>query len=220
MKPKYDAKYKRWNLAVTRDGKEVVVHPSHIVIATSTLGSPRIPIVKDESLFTGSAFHACRFHGGEPYQGKRVLIVGAGNTGADIAQDCVTHGAQAVTILQRSSTCTISEQSVMEAMDIIFPEDEDTEVSDFKYQAYPIGLQRQWGIEDREKREKKDEDLFRKLVNKGVKLNQGIDGSGQHLLIYERWGGASSVYWYLIILFNNALLQVSVRLRYLAPNHC
>jgi cation diffusion facilitator CzcD-associated flavoprotein CzcO len=189
VKPIFDEKTRRWQLTVNRDGRDVTLRPAHIIVATGVLGSPRIPVVKEESLFTGSVLHASKFKGGRYFTDKRVLVVGAGNTGADIAQDCVMRGAREVTLLQRSSTCTISAKTLAEAMAIEFPEEEDPDVSDFKYQAFPIGLHRQWAIEDREKREKKDEDLHKKLLNKGVKLNQGRDGSGQHLLIFERWGG-------------------------------
>jgi cation diffusion facilitator CzcD-associated flavoprotein CzcO len=190
VRPTYDKTSKRWHLAVTRDGKEVILRPAHIIMATSTLGTPRSPIIRDESLFSGIIYHACEFQGGKAHEGQRVLVIGAGNTGADIAQDCVMQGAKEVYMVQRSSTCAISAEALAESTSVVFPEGQDLEVTDFKYQATPIGLQRQWAIEDREKREKRDEALFRKLTNKGVKLNQGRDGSGHFLLIYERWGGS------------------------------
>lgn len=189
VKPTFDEKSKRWHLAVTREGKEVTLHPAHIILATGVLGSPRIPLIKNQPVFSGEVFHASKFQGGKPYKGKHILVVGAGKTSADISQDCAIQGAEKVTLLQHSSTCVISSELMSEFISTLFPEGEDTEVSDFKYQAFPIGLQRQWAIEDREKREKADEDPLRKLTSKGVKLNQGKDGSGQYFLALERFGG-------------------------------
>jgi cation diffusion facilitator CzcD-associated flavoprotein CzcO len=190
MKPKFDTSSQRWHLAVTREGKEVVLRPAHIVMATSVLGSPRFPIVKDQSMFSGEVYHASEFRGAKRHEGKRVLIVGVGNTAGDIAQDCVIQGAKQVVLLQRSSTCVTSQEALMEEMNAVFPEGEDPDVTDFKYHAMPIRLQRQWCIEDKEKREKRDEDFLRKLVDKGVKINQGRDGSGLYIQLYERWGGS------------------------------
>jgi hypothetical protein len=44
--------------------------------------------------FEGSLVHSARYANGAPYAGKRVLVVGAGNTGAEIALDLLDHGAK------------------------------------------------------------------------------------------------------------------------------
>jgi len=47
----------------------------------------------DQSLFAGRVIHAANYQDGSPFAGQRVLVVGAGNTGAEIALDLVEHGA-------------------------------------------------------------------------------------------------------------------------------
>ena len=43
--------------------------------------------------FAGELVHSQDYRNGEPYRGKRVLVVGTGNSGAEIATDLVEHGA-------------------------------------------------------------------------------------------------------------------------------
>jgi NADPH-dependent 2,4-dienoyl-CoA reductase/sulfur reductase-like enzyme len=47
----------------------------------------------EQSLFAGPVIHAACYQDGAPFAGQRVLVVGAGNTGAEIALDLVEHGA-------------------------------------------------------------------------------------------------------------------------------
>ncbi|KAF0909014.1 hypothetical protein E2562_030553 [Oryza meyeriana var. granulata] len=43
--------------------------------------------------FTGEAIHSSAYKSGRGYSGKSVLVVGAGNSGMEIAYDLATHGA-------------------------------------------------------------------------------------------------------------------------------
>ena len=44
--------------------------------------------------FQGPLVHSAKYANGAPYAGQRVLVVGAGNTGAEIALDVLEHGAK------------------------------------------------------------------------------------------------------------------------------
>ncbi|EEB88493.1 hypothetical protein MPER_13640, partial [Moniliophthora perniciosa FA553] len=55
------------------------IPPSHIVLATGTLGAPKMPTLRQD-VFKGKVVHACSYQGGREYAGKRVIVVGAGNT--------------------------------------------------------------------------------------------------------------------------------------------
>jgi putative flavoprotein involved in K+ transport len=46
--------------------------------------------------------HSGNYRNGEPFRGRRVLVVGAGNSGAEIAVDLVEHGAAAVALSVRT----------------------------------------------------------------------------------------------------------------------
>jgi cation diffusion facilitator CzcD-associated flavoprotein CzcO len=45
--------------------------------------------------------HSRWYKNGIPYKGKRCLVVGSGNSGAEIALDLVEHGASAVDMIVR-----------------------------------------------------------------------------------------------------------------------
>ena len=53
--------------------------------------------------FGGTIVHSADYRNGEPYAGMRVLVVGIGNSGAEIAADLVESGAARVAIAVRTS---------------------------------------------------------------------------------------------------------------------
>lgn len=61
-----------------------------ILIANGTLAEPNMPQFKGD--FSGDLIHASQYRHPEQFSGKRVLIVGAGNSGCDIAVDAIHHG--------------------------------------------------------------------------------------------------------------------------------
>ncbi len=61
-----------------------------VMIANGTLSEPNIPEFEGE--FTGELIHASQYRSARQFDGKRVLIVGAGNSGCDIAVDAIHHG--------------------------------------------------------------------------------------------------------------------------------
>lgn len=60
-----------------------------VVIANGTLAEPSMPAFKGR--FAGELLHTSAYKSAELFKGKRVLIVGAGNSGCDIAVDAVHH---------------------------------------------------------------------------------------------------------------------------------
>ncbi|NIJ10815.1 cation diffusion facilitator CzcD-associated flavoprotein CzcO [Saccharomonospora amisosensis] len=70
------------------DGTRTQRHAS-VLIACGTLSEPAIPTFRGS--FDGELFHTCRYKRAKIFEGKRVLIVGAGNSGCDIAVDAVHH---------------------------------------------------------------------------------------------------------------------------------
>jgi hypothetical protein len=80
-----------WSLAaVGPDGDETTSYTG-VVIANGTLAEPQIPSFPGE--FTGEILHTSAYKNARRLDGKRVLIVGAGNSGCDIAVDAVHHAA-------------------------------------------------------------------------------------------------------------------------------
>jgi cation diffusion facilitator CzcD-associated flavoprotein CzcO len=72
---------------------------SHLVAATGHQWEPRMPDYPGE--FTGEELHSCEYRSADLFRGRRVLIVGAGNSGCDIAADAATSAAFAALSVRR-----------------------------------------------------------------------------------------------------------------------
>ncbi len=60
-----------------------------VLIANGTLSEPNMPTFK--GTFDGELIHASQYRHAAQFDGKRVLVVGAGNSGCDIAVDAIHH---------------------------------------------------------------------------------------------------------------------------------
>ena len=88
----------RWRVADDRGGDEVY---DGVVIASGTLAEPvenRIP-----GSFGGELLHSSRYKTAEIFDGERVLVVGGGNSGCDIAADAVGRAASVDLAVRRGA---------------------------------------------------------------------------------------------------------------------
>jgi cation diffusion facilitator CzcD-associated flavoprotein CzcO len=76
----------------TVDTSAGVMTPLIVVMATGYSSVPRLPSIPGLTSFDGSAIHAVLYKNAAPYQGKRTLVVGCGNSGAEIALDLAEQG--------------------------------------------------------------------------------------------------------------------------------
>lgn len=70
-----------------------------LICATGCNWDPNLPEIRGH--FTGEARHAVTYRRPEEFRGKRVMIIGAGNSGADIACDAASHADQAFISMRR-----------------------------------------------------------------------------------------------------------------------
>jgi len=61
-----------------------------VLIANGTLSEPNMPQFEGE--FAGELIHSSQYRSPRQFDGKRVLVIGAGNSGCDIAVDAIHHG--------------------------------------------------------------------------------------------------------------------------------
>jgi cation diffusion facilitator CzcD-associated flavoprotein CzcO len=94
---------------IDRDGDEWVLRSRQgdrraraVVVATGHNHTPALPDWPGAEGFTGELIHASRYRNATPYVGKDVLVVGAGNTGAEIALDLIETGASRVRVSIRT----------------------------------------------------------------------------------------------------------------------
>ena len=76
----------------------------NIIIATGLNSSPKIPTWKGQELFKGNISHSATYKNPKPYIGKKVLVVGIGNTGAEVALDLSEHGVNTYVVARSEIT--------------------------------------------------------------------------------------------------------------------
>lgn len=74
-----------------------------VVVATGYNHTPRLPDWPGRDSYTGELLHAGEYRNAAPYAGKDVLVVGVGNTGAEIAVDLMEGGAARVRLAVRTA---------------------------------------------------------------------------------------------------------------------
>jgi len=72
-----------------------------LVCANGVNWHPKIPKLKGQENFSGEILHAQKYKKPEQFRGKKVLIVGAGNSGCDIACDAAQFADQAFISMRR-----------------------------------------------------------------------------------------------------------------------
>lgn len=80
-----------WDLTSVGPGGEEVRWYAGVVLANGTLAKPNTPVFHGE--FSGELLHTSGYTSPEQLRGRRVLLIGAGNSGCDIAVDAVHHAA-------------------------------------------------------------------------------------------------------------------------------
>jgi putative flavoprotein involved in K+ transport len=95
----------------TADGSGWLLHASGgreltgraVVVATGYNHTPRVPSWPGSESYAGELLHASAYREAGPYAGKDVLVVGVGNTGAEIAVDLTEGGAARVRLAVRTA---------------------------------------------------------------------------------------------------------------------
>ncbi|MEU9142834.1 NAD(P)/FAD-dependent oxidoreductase [Streptomyces sp. NPDC048349] len=80
-----------------------VLTAAAVVVATGFNHTPRLPDWPGRDAYTGQLLHAADYRDPTPYAGRDVLVVGVGNTGAEIAVDLAEGGAARVRLAVRTA---------------------------------------------------------------------------------------------------------------------
>lgn len=73
----------RWRVTTVHNGQEVTQDFDALVVCNGHHWKPRVPAYPGE--FTGEFLHSHSFKRAQPFAGKRVLVIGGGNSACDIA---------------------------------------------------------------------------------------------------------------------------------------
>lgn len=74
--------------------------PRFVVVATGYNGIVNRPAFRGLEGFRGSVVHSSEYKNPAPYLGKRTLVVGCGNSGAEIALDLAEHGVEVAMVVR------------------------------------------------------------------------------------------------------------------------
>ncbi|GAA4245437.1 NAD(P)/FAD-dependent oxidoreductase [Dactylosporangium darangshiense] len=175
----YDEATGRWTLRVRTPEGERELHPRDVILATGAAGEPNVPAVAGRDRFAGTSYHSSRHGSAQSWAGKKAVVVGACNSGHDIAQDLYEAGAD-VTLVQRSSTHIISQEHGIPA---IFGSNfveggPPTKYADLLASGTPWPLVLEMAKEGVKETAKKDAELLAALDAVGFKRNDGPDGTG------------------------------------------
>lgn len=86
-----------WDVQTSNDRYDA----RHLIMTTGLSRKPVTPVWPRQELFRGQIVHSADYQSGAPFSGKRVLVVGMGNTGAEIALDLNEHRARVTLSVRR-----------------------------------------------------------------------------------------------------------------------
>ncbi|XP_044528291.1 dimethylaniline monooxygenase [N-oxide-forming] 3-like isoform X2 [Gracilinanus agilis] len=99
----------QWDIETEKDGKQESAVFDGVLICSGHHVYPNLP--KDDfpglKRFKGESYHSRKYKGPEGFKGKRVLVIGLGNSGCDIATE-LSHTAAQVVISSRSGSWIMS----------------------------------------------------------------------------------------------------------------
>ena len=84
---------RKWQTHIGSTELDMVVESEVVAIATGRHNVPRMPAWPGQDDFRGRVMHSHEYRSGRGFAGRRALVIGIGNSGAEIATDLVEHGA-------------------------------------------------------------------------------------------------------------------------------
>ncbi|MDV7272836.1 flavin-containing monooxygenase [Rhodococcus oxybenzonivorans] len=103
----YDRDASAWTVVTRSDAGERTLRPRHFVVATGTSSVPWVPGIPGREEFSGTVIHSSEHRTGQGWQDRNVVVVGAGTSAHDVAEDFHYGGAH-VTMVQRGPTYVLS----------------------------------------------------------------------------------------------------------------
>ena len=202
---------KRWTVRLRlADGNIKNMRPRHVIMAMGVSGIPNIPALKGMEEFGGTILHSSGDSDDLDVKGKSVVVVGAGTSGHDIAQNLHLRGAD-VTMLQRSSVTVVSlEPSSVRAYEMYRRNEGVRPIADTDLMTGSVPydllarlhrpLSRQMAEEDKE--------LLAGLMKVGFLLDNGEDDTGYFLKLLRSQSG-----YYLNVGASDLIIQGKIKLK-------
>ncbi|KAI9820745.1 MAG: hypothetical protein M1827_005115 [Pycnora praestabilis] len=190
----YNDEKRTWTVQVERsDGSIRKLHTNHIVFCTGHASQPKIPLFPGQDKFEGEAYHGSRHQDASfsgDVKGQKVVVVGTGNSGHDIAQNFFESGAN-VTMVQRRPTYVISAKTGLFMLhEGLYDEGgPPTEDADVYGQSMPIPVQFALNVGLTQRIAAAEKQNLEGLAKAGFEVTLGDDGSGLYRKYVTRGGG-------------------------------
>ncbi len=208
----YDPAGKRWTVRLQQaDGTVRTMRPSHVVMAVGVSGIAKMPKFEGQDEFTGAIMHSSRFDSTVDVAGKTALIVGAGNSAHDVAQELVLRGAD-VTMLQRSSTTVVSIEPSSSRATTMYRDNaglRPIDDLDLMSASIPFDLQRQLHGPLSHSMAEDDKELLDGLRRAGFRLDNGEDDTGFYMKLVRYLGG-----YYLNVGASDLIIEGKIKLKH------
>ncbi|TJV74485.1 MAG: NAD(P)/FAD-dependent oxidoreductase [Mesorhizobium sp.] len=191
---KHDEKTKEWTVVVERDGKEIVLKPKQLVLATGMSGKANWPKYKGQDIFKGEQQHSSTHPGPDKYRGKKVVVIGSNNSAHDICAALWEGGAD-VTMVQRSSTHIVKSDTLMDVgLGALYSEQAvengmTTRKADMIFASLPYRILHEFQIPLYQQMKERDAKFYEDLEKAGFMLDWGEDGSGLFMKYLRRGSG-------------------------------
>ena len=192
VRGEFDPTERKWTAHLRlADGAMRTVRARHMVIALGVSGLPSVPTVAGMNDFDGVVVHSSGPTDDLDVNGKKALVVGAGTSAHDIAQNFCLRGAD-VTMLQRSSITVVNlEPSAIRAYELYRANEGVRPIADTDVMAAAVPyhlLARLHGPLSRSMQET-DKKLLDGLRKVGFLLDNGEDDTGYFLKLLRYQAG-------------------------------
>jgi putative flavoprotein involved in K+ transport len=193
-KASYDEKSREWTVVVERVGKEIVLKPQQLVLATGMSAKPNMPKFEGMDIFKGDQHHSSQHPGPDKYRGKKAVVIGSNNSAHDICAALWEAGAD-VTMVQRSSTHIVRSDSLMElGLAALYSEQAvqsgmTTAKADLIFASLPYKILHEFQIPVYNAIRERDADFYDRLEKAGFLLDYGDDDSGLFMKYLRRGSG-------------------------------
>jgi cation diffusion facilitator CzcD-associated flavoprotein CzcO len=191
-------------------GKTATVEPKFIVMATGVTGVvPRMPEFPGSDEFQGKLIHSSQYTGSEDVVGREVIVVGAGTSGHDIAQDLHIQGAVPL-LVQRSSTTIVSLDSANVQYASYRATATGSPINDIDLAAtsVPNLLTMKLWVALTEEAAERDKVLLDGLKQAGFALDFGLEGAGFVSRALRQYGG-----YYIDVGASQLIIDGKIRLK-------
>jgi putative flavoprotein involved in K+ transport len=186
----YDEASGEWTVTVQKDGKPLNLKPKQLVLATGLSGAKHIPAIAGAERFKGESYHSADHRNGAAQAGRSCVVIGATNSGHDIAVDLWEHGAN-VTMIQRSPTIVARADTMRDlAAHVPYADPKmDTDFADLMGATVPFRTRIAGEKSLTDLIRQIDADFYARLEKSGFQLWHGVDETGFFMAYYREAAG-------------------------------